>query len=52
MAHRYPIMVTFINKINPRSHAAHTRKLGMEVVQEFEYNQNHYYELVCPTAGD
>jgi len=51
MAKRYPIMVTFINKNNPRSYAAHTRKLGMEVIQEFEYNNNHYYELVSPTRS-
>lgn len=51
MAKRYPIMVTFINKNNPRSYEAHTRKLGMEVIQEFEYNNNHYYELVCPTGS-
>ena len=50
MAKRYPIMVTFINKNNPRSHAAHTRKLGMDVIDEFEYNNNHYYELACLTA--
>jgi len=51
MAERYPIMVTFINKNNPRSYAAHTRKLGMELIQEFEYNDNHYYELVCSTGS-
>jgi hypothetical protein len=50
MAKRYPILVTFINKINPRSYAAHTKKLGLEVIQEFEYNTNHYYELVYDTA--
>ena len=46
MAERYPILVTFINKINSRSFAAHTRKLGLQVIQEFEFNGNHYYELV------
>jgi hypothetical protein len=50
MAKRYPILVTFINKINPRSYEAHTRKLGLEVIQEFEYNHNHYYELVYDTS--
>ncbi len=50
MAERYPILVTFINKINPRSYHAHTRKLGLEVIQEFEYNNNNYYELVYDTA--
>jgi len=50
MAKRYPILVTFINKINTRSYEAHTRKLGLEVIQEFEYNKNEYYELVYDTA--
>jgi len=50
MAKRYPILVTFINKINPRSYTAHTRKLGLEVISEFEYNNNHYYELVYDTS--
>ena len=46
MAERYPILVTFINKNNPRSFAAHTQKLGLQVIQEFEFNSNQYYELV------
>ena len=50
MAKRFPILVTFINKINPRYYEAHTRKLGLKVIQEFEYNHNRYYELVYDTA--
>ena len=50
MALRYPILVTFINKINPRSFAAHTEKLGLTVIQEFEFNNNQYYELVYDTS--
>ncbi len=50
MAKRFPILVTFINKINPRSYEAHTRKLGLEVICEFEFNNNHYYELVYDTS--
>lgn len=50
MEKRYPILVTFINKINTRSYEAHTRKLGLEVIQEFEYNKNEYYELVYDTS--
>ena len=49
MNKRYPILVTFINKINPRSYEAHTRKLGLEVVKEFEFNNNNYYELCYDT---
>ena len=50
MAKRYPILVTFVNKINPRSFEAHKRKLGLTVIQEFEYNNNHYYEMVYDTS--
>lgn len=50
MSKRYPILVTFVNKINPRSFEAHKRKLGLEVIQEFEYNNNNYYEMVYDTS--
>ncbi len=50
MSKRYPVLVTFINKINPRSYEAHTRKLGLTVIQEFEFNNNNYYELVYDTS--
>lgn len=50
MSPRFPILVTFINKINPRSYTAHTKKLGLEVITEFSYNNNHYYELVYDTS--
>lgn len=52
MAKRYPILVTFINKINPRSYEAHTRKLGLQVIAEFKYNNNNYYELVYDTSKE
>jgi|SRR5690625_642526 len=42
---RYPISVTFINKINEISTAAHTRKLGWEVIDEFEFKENQYLTL-------
>jgi hypothetical protein len=50
MAKRYPILVTFVNKINPRSYEAHKRKLGLEVIQEFEFNTNTYWEFVYDTS--
>ena len=50
MSKRYPILVTFVNKINPRSFEAHKRKLGLEVIQEFEFNNNHYHEMVYDTS--
>ncbi len=45
MVKRYPILITFVNKINIRSYHAH-KKLGLEVLSEFEYNNNQYYEMV------
>lgn len=45
MAGRYQIIVTFINKINTRSFVAHTKKIGLQVISEFEFNGNQYYEL-------
>lgn len=51
MAERYPYMLTFINQINPRSYAAHTRKAGCDVIKTFDFNNNHYWELGKPTRG-
>jgi len=50
MSKKYPILVTFINKINTRSYEAHVKKLGLEVINEFNYNNNEYYELVYDTS--
>ncbi len=50
MCQKYPILVTFVNKVNVRSYEAHKRKLGLEVIQEFEYNNNQYYEFVYDTS--
>lgn len=45
MNKRFPILVTFINQINPRSLKAHVEKLGLEIIKPFEFNNNQYYEL-------
>ena len=45
MNRRYRILITFINHVNPRSYAAHTKKVGMDVIKSFDFNGNHYYEL-------
>jgi hypothetical protein len=50
MSKRYPVLITFINKINPRSYTAHTRKVGLEVIDEFEFNNNQYFELTYDTS--
>lgn len=49
MSSKYDILVTFINKTNQRSFAAHTRKINLDVLKEFSFNRNHYYWLACPT---
>ena len=50
MSKKYPILVTFVNKTNPRSYVAHTKKLGLTVIKEFEFNNNSYHELVYDTS--
>jgi len=49
MAKRYPILITFVNQINPRSFQAHHHKLGLDIIQEFEFNGNRYWEMGCLT---
>ncbi len=49
MGRRYPILVTFVNKKNPRSARAHSR-MGLTVALEFEYRGNAYYEYVYDTS--
>jgi hypothetical protein len=44
-APKFPIGVTFINKLNQRSFAAHTRKLNLEIIDEFEFNGHSFYTL-------
>ena len=50
MSRRYPVLVTFINKVNTRSYEAHTKKTPLTVIKNFEFNNNHYYKLACRTA--
>lgn len=50
MTPRFPILITFINHVNPRSYHAHVQKLGLEVVRNFEFNNNQYYELGYDTS--
>jgi hypothetical protein len=42
---KYPISVTFINKINERSIKAHLSKLKWSVIDEFEFNNNNFLML-------
>jgi len=48
---RYPIGVTFINRINERSMAAHKRKLGLSVIDEFEFSGRNYFGLAFDTTA-
>jgi hypothetical protein len=47
---KFPIGVTFINKLNQRSFAAHTRKLDLEIIDEFEFNGSSFYTLAFSTV--
>ncbi len=51
MSTRYPFMVTFINKRNPRSFAAHDKKTSLNVISEFEFNGQSFYELASATQN-
>src|SRR5690606_16224775 len=42
---KYPISVTFINKVNEVSTKAHTIKLGWEVIDAFRFNGKEYIGL-------
>lgn len=42
---RYLVSITFINKVNTISEIAHTKKLGWEIIDEFELNGNNYIGL-------
>lgn len=50
MSQRYPVMVSFINKTNKRSFSAHINKLGLDIINDFHFNNNSYYEVVCLTT--
>lgn len=50
MRKRYPILITFINQINKRSFKAHTKKVELDVIKTFEFNNNQYYELGYDTS--
>lgn len=45
MLKKYPIAITFINKINVISEKAHTQKLGWQIIDEFKFNNNTYIGL-------
>ena len=50
MAKRFSVGLTFINQVNIHSWHAHTKKLGMELIDTFTYNGNEYYTLGFDTS--
>jgi len=50
LSSRYPVGVTFINRMNEHSFMAHTRKLGLAVIDEFEFSGRNYYGLAFDTS--
>ncbi len=50
MKERYPIMATFVNLVNQRSYAAHTKKVSLSTLGSFKFNENNYYLMACSTA--
>ncbi|MBK7805087.1 MAG: GNAT family acetyltransferase [Saprospiraceae bacterium] len=50
MAKRFPIGLTFINQVNSHSYHAHTKKLGLEMIETFSFNGNEYYTLAFDTS--
>lgn len=46
---QFPFISTFINQKNERSVKAHTTKLPLEIIDTFNFNNNTYYTLACPT---
>lgn len=45
MLHKYPLALTFINKINIPSTKAHTGKLKWTIIGDFKFNNNEYLIL-------
>lgn len=50
MKDRYAVTVTYVNQTNQRSFQAHTRKLGLDIVKEFEFHGNQLYVLCNETS--
>ncbi len=48
----FKIGVTFISTLNPRSYQAHVWKLGMTIVDEFEFTGKEYYTLASVLAQE
>jgi len=51
MAQRYSVGLTFINQVNTHSYHAHTKKLGLESIETFDFNGNNYIALGFETCN-
>lgn len=52
MQDKFPILITYIERNNQRSFQAHSRKLGLDVVKEFEFHGNKLYVLCYDTSKE
>lgn len=52
MKDKFPILITYIDQKNIRSYQAHSRKLGLDVVKEFEFHGNKLYVLCYDTSKE
>ncbi|MDF2678419.1 MAG: hypothetical protein K0Q97_2771 [Bacillota bacterium] len=52
MKDRYPILVTYISQDNQSSFQAHSRKLGLDVVKQFEFHGNKLFVLCYDTSKE
>jgi hypothetical protein len=50
MSKRFPVGLTFINQVNDHSYHAHTKKLGLEMIETFPFNGNEYFALGFDTG--
>ena len=48
-AQKFPIGVTFINQLNQQSYFAHTKKLKMQLIDQFDFAGRSYYGLAFET---
>ena len=49
MKDKFPVMLTFVNKVNGRSYNAHSNKAHLDTLDSFDFNNNHYYLMGCMT---
>jgi hypothetical protein len=48
---RYETGIAFISQTNPHSYYAHVTKLGMQVIDEFEFDQRRFWTVAFALAN-